>query len=1514
MNDQQGSHPPPGKGLRRTQTKKKKSTPRKAQRKGTDDTAGGDSGRRFPIVGIGASVGALAALKSLFRAMPPETAMAYVVVMHLDPDHQSHMTELLSKSTDLDVVTVEEGMRALPHRVHIIPPDRTLTIRDGVLHLSASMPRATRYPIDEFFKSLAVDQKERAIAVVLTGTGSDGSRGAREIKAEGGLLLAQDPSRSEHPGMPRAVIATGLVDRVASLEELPQVLVDYVKHARLETDWTRLEQADAELKSILALLKNRGNFDFSWYKRSTVVRRIRRRMGLTRNSTLSAYLAYLRADAEEVACLVDDLLIGVTAFFREPEAWRRLADAVLPRIVAEGDVDAPIRVWVPACSTGEEAYTLAILLVEELERQNSGRRLQIFATDVDDNALEVARAGLYPQRVLAALDPQRVQRFFTPEGEQYRAGKVLRESLVFAQQNIISDSPFSRLDLISCRNMLIYLESAQQQRVLSMFHFVLRNDGYLFLGSSETIGKNSGMFTAVSKKWRIYRRVGAQRRPPVDLPFPRTNPTYGANDLMRSAPARRFSATELGRSMLLQYCAPAAVLVDRNADVLYFHGATDRYLTHPQGEPTTNLLDLARRGLRGRLRAAIHRANLKRERVVIDELHTQADGTHTTSRVTVIPWMSDADPSASEFTLVTFEDVHSGRESDAAPIDRDDGAALAQLEDELKRTKEELQSTIEELETANEELKVSNEEAMSMNEELQSTNEELETSKEELQSLNEELITINNQLEEKITEVQQTTDDLDNLLLSSNVATLFLDRQFRVKRFTPAVTRLLRLIGSDIGRHISDITSHVRDNSLLEDASKVLETLRVFEKEVQTEDAWYIRRVLPYRTQDHRIEGVVITYADITESKRRSEEHAHLASVVSTTDDAVITKDRDGVILTWNRGAERVYGFASSEMVGQSVETIIPEDRKEEWHEIMHGVRKGQNVRRMETQRLRKDGARIDVALSISPVIADDGRPLFFSSIARDITDIKTAQREVLRLNRDLQQRLEELQALVDVVPVGISIAADPQCDRISINPAGAQMLGAKLGDNVSLSAKDGSHVRYEVLQNGRTVAPDQLPLQKAAREGVMVRDQEYELVLADGRKLDILMSAAPLTDDSGRPRGAVGVFMNIGERKRVEERLQQQAAQLVEADRRKDTFLAVLGHELRNPLAPIRNVVDLLQHHPDPGGDTLKRSLGVVSRQVTQLTRLVDDLLDVARIAHDDIQLQHERFDLVELCNRLAAETDALVKQRSQSLRYAPPPHDLAIFADPVRIEQVISNLLHNASNYTPEGGHIWLSLSLDGDDVVIKVGDDGVGIALQDQQAIFDPFSHTASSLAHSGKTGLGLGLSLAQRLVQLHGGTIEVYSEGKGHGSEFTVRLPRAAASAETAVQASQPQPAAASARILLVEDNADVSDALSTLLKALGHEVEVIAKGEPAPEQAVNFRPDVAFIDIGLPDIDGYEVARRIRAQAGSRAPLLVGLSGYGRPQAPGDDLGPFDDYLLKPLSMERISEVLARLQD
>ncbi|MBW3538975.1 MAG: PAS domain-containing protein [Planctomycetes bacterium] len=826
----------------------------------------------FPIVGVGCSAGGLEALRRLFVKMPTNSGMAFVVIQHLDPTRESLMTEILARYTEIPVAEVEDGMPVEPNRIYMILPNRELTIREGRLHLADFIEqRGRRRPVDAFFRSLAVEQHERAIAVVLTGTGSNGSEGLKAIKSLDGMIMVQAPETAEYDGMPRAAIETGLVDFILPVEKMADALVSYVSHPYIREGALRAQEEAAQrhINEILALINARAGHDFRCYKKATLMRRIARRMGLLGIERLPAYAAHLREQHDELQHLVRDLLITVTNFFRDPKVWEALERVVIEPLVKSREIEAPIRVWVPACSTGEEAYTIAMLLDEHVTAANKYCPIKVFATDPVEGGLSYARLGCYPDSIELDLPPERLTRFFEREHSRYVVKKHIRESVVFAPQNLLNDPPFSRLDLISCRNLLIYLEPEVQQQVIALFHFALNEGGYLLLGSAETIGRHDDLFEPVSKSFRIYRKVGPTRHDRVDFPLSERLEPRSDSELL-SRPRRRPAAPErLVEQALLQAFAPPSVLVDHAFQVLHIHGQADQYLTHPPGPPTRDVRSLVREELRSALRAALKRVDEDRRRVTVSSRRRSA----APVAVTVTPLENRG---TAGLLLISFEEsqrTERGRIATRPAQPVEEPPADRRLEDELRSTREELESTIEELETSNEELKASNEEATSINEELQSANEELETSKEELQSLNEELHTVNHQLEAKLEEFEELTNDLSNLLTSTDIAVLFLDTSFRVRRFTPPMTRLVRLVPGDVGRPIGDITQRFADESLVPDAEAVLATLVPIEKEVSSDDGrWFLRRVLPYRTQDNRIAGVVITFLDITRRKLAEDE------------------------------------------------------------------------------------------------------------------------------------------------------------------------------------------------------------------------------------------------------------------------------------------------------------------------------------------------------------------------------------------------------------------------------------------------------------------------------------------------------------------------------------------------------------------------------------------------------------------------------------------------------------------
>jgi two-component system CheB/CheR fusion protein len=991
-----------------------------------------------PVVGIGASAGGVSALQKFLPAVPPDSGLAFVVILHLAPEHKSALAQVLARAARIPVTVIEDETMVEPDHVYVIPPNVRLTIEGGALHLAEPAEhRGYRNTIDGFLLSLAQDQGENAACVILSGTGSDGTIGLRAIKENGGLTLAQ--AQAEYEGMMRSALATGLVDFVLPVAEMPAKLVDHFRHldglaAKKGPDGVLKETTDY-LAQICAVLRARTGHDFSGYKDKTIVRRVQRRMQVLQIDDVPAFLDRLRKDAREVDLLFHDLLIGVTSFFRDPQSFEALEREVIPHLFEGKGPDDTVRVWVPGCATGEEAYSIGILLREHMPKSHGAPKLQIFASDIDEHALEVARLGRYPASIVRDVSEPRLQQYFVREDGTYRVSGDLRAICLFSHHNLLRDAPFSKLDLISCRNLLIYLSAELQSRVVPLFHYALREGGYLFLGTSENVTRHSRLFAAADKVHHIFRRrPQAERKLPE---FPLAMPDAAQR---KPAPGHRPATAEvslqgLAEHQLLERYAPAYVVINQEGEVLYASARTGRYLELPPGAPTTNLFGMARRGLRLDLRAAVHKAVSRGQAAAHRNLSVGTNGGRLTLDLFVQPLRHGGTQDL--LYMVVFQDLGGIKPAAESPESAEEveNANFQQLEAELRATKERLQTTTEELESSNEELKSRNEELSSMNEELQSANEELETSKEELQSINEELQTVNAELKARVDELSRANSDIANLLESTQIATVFLDRQLRVKSFTPAAKDVFHLVESDAGRPIAHVRPRLKLDAVEEDAERVLRTLATFERQVESSDgaARYVMRMLPYRTVDNVIAGVVVTFTDITE--------------------------------------------------------------------------------------------------------------------------ITAAEARIGELARDLRNRVEGLETLLDLVPVGIFIVEDGTTRQVQVNRYGARLIG---------SDENGKGPRQvplplRLFDRDRELPVEEQPLQRAVRTGEAVPDIEGRLLRADGSSLHVMVSARPLFDDQGRPRGAIAAIVDISQRKAAE------AAQ--------EALLHELQHRVKNILATVSSL-----------------------------------------------------------------------------------------------------------------------------------------------------------------------------------------------------------------------------------------------------------------------------------------------------------------------------------------------------
>jgi two-component system CheB/CheR fusion protein len=1320
------------------------------------------------VVGIGASAGGLAALENFFDNLPEKTGMAFVVVQHLSPDFKSLMDELLARHTALPIQLVQDGMPVQADHVYLIPPKMEMIISGGRLLLSERGPQPElTLPIDVFFRSLARDCGPRSIAIVLSGGGSDGSRGIRDVRDAGGLVIVQDTGTAQFDGMPKTAREAGVAHWVLAPQDMPHVLTDHVARQGAAMRPIKASGARGGIEAVYAMLEEVFGIDFTHYKPSTITRRIERRIALAQSSNVDEYVRRLREDRDELDFLYRDLLIGVTHFFRDQQAFDMLENEVFPKLLAQVPAGEPLRLWVAGCATGEEAYSLAIALQETMAKFGE-RAVKIFATDVHRGSLERAARAIYDAESLARVSPDRLARYFTRLGDAYQVVPDLRKMIVFAQHNVMRDAPFTRVDLVSCRNLLIYLQPAAQQKVLSLFHFALKRGGRLLLGPSETVGPLGNEYQVVDKHWRLYTKH-TDIRVPLESTV-RARP-HGAEPRHAPEPPQivpRQSLTHLlgtYDAILDEFMPPSLLLSDRGDLVHAFHGAS-RFLRMRDGRQDLDIMDIVEPELKLVLVGGLKRALAEASPLVFKNVRLEPAGQSGAFDVTLRRARSRT--SGVPHVLISFEETReedrgkppTATEIHMAQVSRDQ---VSGLEAELSHTKENLQSAIEELETSNEELQAANEELQASNEELQSTNEEL-------QSVNEELYTVNAEYQRKIAELTELTNDMDNLLASTEVGTVFLDRQLRIRKFTPQIADTFALVPHDVGRPIETFAYKLDHPELVGDLRKVLETAQPVERELDSPDGkTFFLRIFPYRAQG-TVDGVVLTLIDVSSLRAAENALFHerylLESLLANVPDAIYFKDRQGRFIRANAPMAARLGLRSpSEATG----------------------------------RLPGEAPNLELALAMHE---------------QDVRVLATGETQ--------DYSLEERTA--------------------------------------------GGETRWDLVTR--------FALRDAARKIV----------------------------------GTTVVFRDVTEQKRAEEDIR-------EAVRRRDQFLAMLSHELRNPLSAIVNATQLLKR--DAAAEPSGRNVEVLERQAQQMTRLLDELLEAARVTQNKIELKKSTCDFTRIVRDAIDAAGGQLDERSIQLITELADAPLPVEGDPARLQQVIVNLLSNASKYTPAGGHVVVRTRRDGDEASVSVTDDGAGIPGHMLESVFDLFVQSRRTLDRAAG-GLGVGLSLVRSLVAMHGGRVRAHSDGEGRGSEFTVTLPIAkGASGQDAVPAPAdvaPAPRAASqgATVLLVEDNADSRETLCELLEDSGFSCRATDRGVAALEILSELQPEVAIVDLGLPEIDGFELARRIRAMPQHAGMCLVALTGYGQPsdRTRTKEAG-FDTHLVKPVQVDQLLEVLAQ---
>jgi two-component system CheB/CheR fusion protein len=1117
------------------------------------------------IVGVGASAGGVKALRQFFEKVPVDGGISYVAILHLSPEHDSHLAEVLQVSCPLPVTQVREHVRVEPNHVYVISPNQSLSLTDGALSVSKMVRlEERRAPVDIFFRTLADARGSHSVCVLLSGTGSDGSMGLKRIKERGGMCLVQDPAEAEHGDMPRNAMATGLVDHVLSVGEIPAKISAYKRtlgNVRVTEDPTeRVETEERAIRDVFAQLRARTGHDFANYKRSTMWRRLERRLAVHELPDLPAYAEYLRENPDEAQSLLKDLLISVTNFFRDREPVEILKRTVIPKLLANKTEEHQVRAWVVGCATGEEAYSLAMLLAEHASNVPGRPSVQVFATDIDDGAIQTAREALYSASDTADVSPERLRRFFTKEGDSYRVRKELREMVLFARHNVIKDPPFSHLDFVSCRNLLIYLNRGAQERVLNLLHFGLRSGGYLFLGTSESIDGSSNLFVPVEKDANIFQSRELPLRPMIALSEPasfvtrpQTTAPIALDERAVNRARERTSYADLHQRLLEEY-APPSVVVNEEYDILHLSDRAAQYLQFVGGEPSTNLLQAIRPELRLDLRTALYQASQIRTRVEAKNLKLQLARGPVIVDIVVRPVLREGD-TARGFFLVVFKSRESDPDLQEPETTVTAGEAARHLEDEVVRVRAQQRATVEQYEIQTEELKASNEELQAMNEELRSTAEELETSKEELQSVNEELTTVNQELKIKIEEQSQATNDIQNLVNTTEIAAIFLDRSSRIKLYTPRACDVFNLIPTDSGRPLSDISSPLKDDGLQNDITRVLERLERVEREVETRDGrWHLMNIVPYRTSDDRIDGVVLTFIDVTERKRSeariAESERRFRAIVSQTTAGVAYADLSGKLLFANKRVAEMFGWQPNDLGSRTLEEITRTDDAAE------------DSARFE--RLTREGTPFTVERPIVPL---QGAPAWVSVYVSPIRDATNTVESIVAVVLDISQRRraeedlrnseERLRHVLEGITEYALITLDAKGIIEGWNLGAEQMFGYTADEAIG----EPSEMIFTPEDRAGGVPQQEL---RTAREEGRSSDERWQL-RKDGSRFFVSGVLSPL--GMRGQSGFVKVARDLTERKQYEESLQsahdELEARVVDRTRQLAALNAALEKEL---------------------------------------------------------------------------------------------------------------------------------------------------------------------------------------------------------------------------------------------------------------------------------------------------------------------------------------------------------------
>jgi len=1527
--------------------------------------------RKIPVIGIGASAGGLKEFERFFKQMPAGKEIAIVLIQHLAPDHKSILAEIVKRYTEMEVFQVENKIKVEAGKVYIIPPNNLLTISKGKLLLTPMQKDHGRYlPIDIFFRSLKESLGEKAIAVILSGTGSDGMLGIREVKEAGGLTIVQQPETAEYDGMPTSAIKTGLIDFILPVEEMPDLILSYIENDFIGPKIIKLEDAKtvSYLDQIFNLIQQQIGHDFTYYKRNTILRRIERRLSVHKLDNLKDYIELLKANPNEIGILYKELLISVTSFFRDIETFKFIEKNIIEKIVSQAE-NQTIRIWVPACATGEEAYSWTILFKSYLDDNNLNLELQIFASDIDVDAVEKAREGLYQENIETSIPPKFLDRYFTKEKDGYRVKKSIRESIIFADQNFLQDPPYSRLDMVSCRNVLIYLDNNLQQKAISIFHYALKTNGTLVLGNSESLGKATQYFKVVESKLKIFTKndnINVKNHT-WKMKHQRQN--------IQNPPKEVYAEpiAVLAKEFILDRFTPPSVVIDHNGEMLYVQGKTGKYLEFSTGEVKNNIVNVAREGLKIPLMNNIRKVRSKNKEIVHKNIRVKSNGNFEFVNLSISPLKKENNDTG--LLLIIFEpSVTITQSSDYISESNTENAVILELEKELAEKEQYLQHTIEELETTNEELKSSNEEAESTNEELKSTNEELETSKEELQSVNEELSTTNNELTMKIDELAIVNNNLKNLLDATNIVTIFLDRNMKIFNFTPSVSEIMDLRHTDIGRSIQQFTNNLDYDNLVEDAKHVLKSLIPKEKEVYLSNKNYFwMRILPYITMENVLEGVVITFTNITEKKKSEniikESEEKYRTTYENSPDSIIIHDFEMNIIDVNQKAIMEFGYSSEEFSQLKVLDLHPAEELSHSREVL-GEMKSKEIQNVETKFKRKNGS-VFWANATPCKYELNGKPIIHVVI-RNTTELVETKNSLIKSQKRLidaeilanignwewdvtndivywsqglfkifkidpkqgapnwsqhsklylKDSYEKLNKHVeDCYKKGISyeievdaVTSDGEIrkciakgypetnsigkiDRIygvfqditlhknQLFLSKAQEIGAigtwhlNIEENtLSLTEESykifglppGTSINYELFHD--FIHPDDreyVNIQWTAALNREPYDIEYR-ILVDGEIKWVREKAELIFNEKENASAAFGVIQDITDRKQTEKAI-------VESQRLGaiGEMSSAIAHDFNNSLQSMTSFLELaLLNTGLP--EQVRTYLETANTVASEAANRVKLLQHFGGNTNKSIKSYSKSINTI--INEVSIQSKPLWKNSAEKKGITITLEtDLQktnnIKVNDAGIESVLYNLIKNSVEAIVRDGKIKIETEILNQNVLIRISDTGLGMKEEIRSRVFQPFFSTKGF-----ETGRGMGLSGAYSIVKDHNGEIYVKDTSPDKGTTIEMSLP-ISLTEEKKTESRETQFHKGIVKILWVDDDPLIRNVAFEILKSLGVEGDLADSGSNALALLEEKQYDLVVTDIGMPDMNGWQLCDIINEKQFGNMTLAV-VSGWG----------------------------------